>query len=134
MGFAQDQRIVGEARILPGIAHLHQIVAQHDMRAERGAIGAFLGIGADAGKEPEPVMLQQADQGDGRIAQARGEIDQGPQLRIVFQRFEMVGLVNPVATILADRRVGARPSGPNLCRHSSQQQPSTSRFKPSGPC
>ena len=71
---ASDQQIVGETMILRGVGDNENLRPQHGVRAEGDVARGFLRIQPGAGEEALAQILDDADQGDRRVAQRRGEI------------------------------------------------------------
>src|SRR5690606_20878148 len=91
-GLAGDQRIVDEARVARRVAHFHEPVVHHRMRAERSAARVLGLLGSLPREEVLPVGDQQADERDRRAEQLRGEAGDRRQLGIVLQPVDAVGL------------------------------------------
>ena len=81
----QHQRVVGEARIERGIAHLKQLVALDGMCAKRPVPWRLRRIRqTEPGLEPLAIVVNQADQRNRRFAQLRGGRNQ--RVKNVFGR------------------------------------------------
>ncbi|MNM71299.1 hypothetical protein D3C81_829600 [compost metagenome] len=78
-----DQRVVGEARILPRIRNLQQRVLFDGVRTERDGARRFADIAqADAGFEPLPLLGNDGDQADGHAGGGARGGDDGIEHRL----------------------------------------------------
>ena len=81
VGLAGNERVVGKARVVQGIGHFENLVAQHCVRAESHVTRCFAHPRqADVGLEPLALFIDKADQRDGRTAHQRSGEHQGIEL------------------------------------------------------
>ena len=77
------QRVVGKARVLGGIADLHQVVRRDGVRAEGLVARCLVDAGqAHVGLEPLPFGVDQADQRDGHAADLGSQARQAVKDRL----------------------------------------------------
>ncbi len=108
---AQHQRVVHEARIGAQVGHFQQPAVLQRVRAQRHVPGRLRQAQADARLEPLPLLVDQADQRDRRLAQAGGEPGQIIEHRLgrvsstCSARKRPVDRVRAGASAWQDRRV-----------------------------
>ena len=79
-GLVGDERARGEALVPTGVGHDENPVLEDGVAAERASARRLVELEADAGLEPQPVGVDEADHGDRGAADARrerGEVVEG---------------------------------------------------------
>ncbi|MCW2362947.1 hypothetical protein M2346_000392 [Sphingobium xanthum] len=92
MRFAGDERIILKTSVLRRVAYVHDIMAQHCVRAERHAPGRLGGVDPGLRHEPLAMLFNQADQRDGAIAKLAGKLDDPGQFLVTEQPVDLIGL------------------------------------------
>ena len=83
--FGRHEGIVGEAMVGMGVAHFEHLFGVQDRVSAEGHFARCLGrADADLGFEPLTLFVNQRDQGDGGLADGRGE--QGEVIEGLFRR------------------------------------------------
>ena len=102
---AKHQRVVGEARVRPGVGHDQQVQLQDGVRAERLLARQLRGLQPDLRLEPLPVLVEEAHQRDGRPADRGRDAGQGVEvpLRRRVQDVRRADRLQPLLLVLGPR-------------------------------
>jgi hypothetical protein len=101
VGIAGDERVVGKALVFTGVPHDEHAVVEDRVRAEGDFARRLAHIEADDGLEPLPIRIDEADDRDRHVADARRErhdvvvdlLGQGVEDVVPPQRLESLLLV-----------------------------------------
>ena len=104
--FAQDKGVVGEARVLRGVANDEEIFLVDGMSAEGDVARGLCELQADFGLEPLTRFIDQGDQRDRRLADVGREFDQIVEqfFRRRVEHIELPQLGKPPLLIGGSRR------------------------------
>lgn len=105
----RHQRVVGEARVLGGVLHLHEAGLVDGVGAEGdGARGLARGQ-ADVGLEPLARLVHQADQGDGGLGDLGGQQRELVE-HVFFRRVQDVQHAQGIEARLLVGGLGGQPA------------------------
>ena len=110
-GVARDERVVGEARVGPGVGDEHQVRLQDRVGAEGDVAGRLAHVQSDDALEPLAALVNERDGGDGDAA------DLGRQQRDVVEgqfRGRVQDIIRP-QRVQAGAFSGGERSGQDNC-------------------